>query len=301
MELGQKNICPVCGPSAVSESPVPEIIKTEFSDEDLKKITLFLIRHRNTWNVDFDSFYDEFPAAPDYKEFFSFCRNCLEVISAIEDILSGTDTLSAELIIKVMDEITQRFPGITNSQVRLMTKAVFSSKDPAVGTAGCAETVIEPCWFCKDGLPEKYMYECPVCHGKKESVVPQWLKTVRNNEIAIEEKLFCVAQELLRVINDAIAHCDDLSSEEREYRLFLFQMIDFLDFSVRGLNSFLRDLEKALDMNFGNLNWNVSECSFPYDFLKNIAGKYLPETLEEAYGEYKFKFEFDYMLHENFQ
>ena len=303
-ELGQKNLCPVCGPSAVSKSPIPEIVKFEFPDADLKKITLFLIQHRNTWNIDFDSFYDEFPSAPDYKELFSFCRKCFEIISEIKEILSGTDILSAELIIKIMDEITQRYPGITNSQVRLMTKAVFASKDPADGAENdpLPETVLEQCWFCRHGLNAKYFCCCPVCHGGHLAVTPQWLKTVRNDKIAIEEKLSCVAEELLRVINDVIAHCDDLTSEEREYRLLFFQPISELDFSVRGFNHFLNDLDKALDINFGVLGWDLfGKVSSPYDLLKNIADKYLPETVREENGEYIFKVRYDEMLRAKFE
>ena len=142
MELGQKNLCPVCSP--LQRKDRPEANDLVVSDEELEKITLFLIRHPDTWNAEFDSFYDELKPGRGYRDFFAACRQYMEILSAIREILSGKKVLTGELIIQVMDEIPQHYPGINEDQARQLARMVFSEAQDIKTPSGKQDTNNNP-------------------------------------------------------------------------------------------------------------------------------------------------------------
>ena len=131
MELGQKNLCPVCSPSAMKKQPDRQDFSV--SDEELEKISLFLIRHPDTWNEEFDSFYDELKPADGYEDFYAACREGVEILSALREILSGAEVLTGELVIKIREMIPARFPSVSADRARQLARIVFSASKESKG------------------------------------------------------------------------------------------------------------------------------------------------------------------------
>ena len=145
-ELGQKNICPVCSPSSIRKTTDTKDFAV--SDEDLAKIAQFLLKYPGTWNVEFDSFYDELKPDCGYRDFYAVCRQYTQIIYAIRRILSGRNVLTAEIIIRIMDEIPQQYPEINDNQARQLAKIVFSetkdSETPSCNTKQYSSTIFIP-------------------------------------------------------------------------------------------------------------------------------------------------------------
>ena len=158
----------------------------------------------------------------------------------------------------------------------------------------------ETCWYCEGKGYHILGQTCPICHGEKVSVLPQWLKMIRDNEVSKEDKLRNLAREVLKVINDAIANCDDLSAI---FKIGLYEQYKECGLSEYRDKLFFHELSLALNLNFGNTirGPQCSEWNKPFNALLVIAEKYLPETCKGGFGErLDFKARYGEMLSSEF-
>ena len=135
MEIGQKSRCPVCDspkaaaepkpqPAAVPASP--ETASADFSREEMEKIDEFVKAHPTDWNDEFDDFYDKNVFAAGYKETVMKCRHRAEIFDAVRDMLKDAKTFSADLVIRIMEEIPKKYPEIGDYQARALAKEFFA-------------------------------------------------------------------------------------------------------------------------------------------------------------------------------
>ena len=136
MEIGQKSRCPICDskkvakpkpqPAAVPASP--ETASADFSKEEMDKIDEFVKAHPKDWNDKFDDFYDKIVFAAGYKETVMKCRHRAEIFDAVRDMLKDAKTLSADLMIRIMEEIPKKYPEIGDYQARALAKEFFGNR-----------------------------------------------------------------------------------------------------------------------------------------------------------------------------
>ena len=133
-EMGQKNLCPVCDSDTgakpkhqADETPnSSENSMADFSKEELQTIDEFVHAHPKDWNDEFDDFFDKNVFAAGYKETFLKCRHRAEIFDAVREMLKDQKKLSGELMIRIMEEIPQKYPEIQEYEARALAKQFFS-------------------------------------------------------------------------------------------------------------------------------------------------------------------------------
>ena len=171
-------------------------------------------------------------------------------------------------------------------------------------TADSGEEVVAPCWYCggegEIGLFTKST--CPHCHGKKEAPLPQWLKTLRDDKVSNEEKLRCLAREVLKVVQDAIVNSDNLPASVRSREIGLFARYKDIEIFERCHGLFLGELSQAVKLNFGDIHYNTDFCEWcrPFNSLLTIAYNYLPDTIKIENFSPSFKTRYSEMLYSEF-
>ena len=133
-ELGQKNICPIC--SSAPRKEHSDVNDLAVSDDEREKIVIFLLRCQDAWDAEFDSFYDELKPAAGYEDFYAACREGVEILSVLREILSGAEVLTGELIIKVRETIPSRFPTISADRARQLARIVFAAVKESISQPG---------------------------------------------------------------------------------------------------------------------------------------------------------------------
>ena len=133
MELGQKNICPSCGPektaekSAAPENP-PQAPSFDFSNEELKNIDEFLKAHPSDWSDEFEEFYDKQVFAANYRNTVAMCRHRAELFAAVREMLKDAQKLSADLMLRIMEEIPKKYPEIEENEARALAREFFKGR-----------------------------------------------------------------------------------------------------------------------------------------------------------------------------
>ena len=134
MELGQKNICPSCGPEKKAEKKpaAPEIPhqapSSDFSNEELIKIDEFLKAHPSDWSDEFDEFYDKQVFAANYRNTVAMCRHRAELFAAVREMLKDAQKLSADLMLRIMEEIPKKYPEIEENEARALAREFFKER-----------------------------------------------------------------------------------------------------------------------------------------------------------------------------
>ena len=136
MEIGQKTRCPVCDskkaaepePQLAAAPASPETPSADFSKEEMEKIDEFVKAHPKDWNDEFDNFFDKHVFAAGYKETVSKCRRRAEIFDAVRELIKDAKTLSADLMIRIMEEIPKKYPEIGDYQARALAKEFFGSR-----------------------------------------------------------------------------------------------------------------------------------------------------------------------------
>ena len=167
--------------------------------------------------------------------------------------------------------------------------------------ADLGEEVVAPCWYCDgEGVIGGFTEStCPHCHGKKEAPLPQWLKTLRDDKVSNEEKLRCLAQEVLKVIQDAVVSSDDLPARVRNREICLYAEYKEQGLSRQYNQLFFKELSQTLKLHFGDdiSHWDWAS---PYGSLLEIAAKYLPDTITVEFDRSEFRVRYSEMLYSEF-
>lgn len=134
MELGQKNICPSCGPEKKAEKKPaaveipPQAPSSNFSTEELTKIDEFLKAHPSDWSDEFDEFYDKQVFAANYRNTVAMCRHRAELFAAVREMLKDAQKLSADLMLRIMEEIPKKYPEIEENEARALAREFFKER-----------------------------------------------------------------------------------------------------------------------------------------------------------------------------
>ena len=140
-ELGQKNLCPVCSrlpqttekvEASTGNSDKGAAASKKVSAPVAEKLELFVKEHPFSWNSKFDVFYDsllntEKCDGVDYRTAVEICRRWDCIFAAIRGMLDNKSEITADLMIKIMDEIPQKFPEIEEMKARELAKDYFQS------------------------------------------------------------------------------------------------------------------------------------------------------------------------------
>ena len=140
-ELGQKNLCPVCSrlpqttekvEASTGNSDKGAAASKKVSAAVAEKLELFVKEHPFSWNSKFDVFYDsllntEKCDGVDYRTAVEICRRWDCIFAAIRGMLDNKSEITADLMIKIMDEIPQKFPEIEEMKARELAKDYFQS------------------------------------------------------------------------------------------------------------------------------------------------------------------------------
>ena len=181
-------------------------------------------------------------------------------------------------------------------------KAEQTEEKPECETQPSSE-VPETCWYCEgEGKVHMLTDICPICHGEKVSAPPQWLKMIRDDKVSNDDKLRGLAQEVLKVVNDVIANCDDLPADLRNREIGLFVKYRDLEFKMLYHAIFFNELYQAIKLNFGDrITIFINESDNPFSALLIIAEKYLPDFTKNRWGEsLQFKARYAEMLYSEF-
>ena len=135
MELGQKNLCPVCGKDKLTDKSADpkndhQVPSSGFSKEILAKIDEFLKAHPTDWNDEFDDFFDRQFSTANYRDTVSICRHRVELFADIRAMLKDARKLSADLMLRVMDEIPKKYPEIDENEARALAREFFKGCKP---------------------------------------------------------------------------------------------------------------------------------------------------------------------------
>ena len=138
MEIGQKNLCPVCS----IPSPAPESGKetgenpagkdgdyTAYSPDLANLLESFVKENLQNWNLKFDDFYDSLQEKAenevDYEAAVAQCKRWSTIFAEIIKILGKKLELSADLMIEIRKTIPGQFPEISAAKARSLAREFF--------------------------------------------------------------------------------------------------------------------------------------------------------------------------------
>ena len=184
MEIGQKSRCPVCdSKKTVEPQPqppefkiVPKALPSGFSKEELAKIDEFLKAHPTDWNDEFDEFYEQQVFAVNYKETYSLCSHRAELFAAIREMVKDAQKISAELMLRIMEEIPKKYPEIEENEARALAREFFK------GRKQIRQMTLKNTAFIVLGPVALAM----IC--KKEGINLSWKRRI-NDSVKVDEEL----------------------------------------------------------------------------------------------------------------
>ena len=206
MEIGQKSRCPVCDSKKAAEpksQPAappasPETASADFSREELAKIDEFVKAHPKDWNDEFDDFYDKNVLAAGYKETVLKCRHRAEIFDSVRELIKDAKTLSADLMIRIMEEIPKKYPEIEEYQARTLAKEFF---------AGCIQNRTLQLTLkltLREALADDKLLRCTFeefFQKKQTGITFSWYCS-RNDMVDADAALGCINEtEMIRVWN----------------------------------------------------------------------------------------------------
>ena len=145
MELGQKNLCPVClkakktpekaEKAAEADSGNPSGDNGSYSSELAGLLEPFVKENMDKWNNKFDDFYDSLQEKAkknvDYKAAVAQCKRWSCIFNEIQKMLGDKQEISADLMIEIMEKIPQKFSEITDMKARSLARE-FCQKNAGV-------------------------------------------------------------------------------------------------------------------------------------------------------------------------
>ena len=136
MELGQKNLCPVCSKAPKNTAKAEKATEADagnpqnengsYSSELADLLEPFVKKNMQGWNLKFDDFYESLQGKAkknvDYKAAVAQCKRWSCVFTEIQKMLGDKREISADLMIEIMEKIPRKFSEITEMKARSLAR-----------------------------------------------------------------------------------------------------------------------------------------------------------------------------------